>query len=385
MARRSARSGLVLATQKRGSITWRSTSLRLVFDVTPLSHPRTGIGNYMLGMLGGLAEVAGEHELVFFAPTGPRNASRVREALEGIPGERRIVVVPPPSNVWRKLWSRAQRLPVERIVGRLDVFHFSDWMYPPQRGGLRTTTVHDLGPIHHPEWVDPRTRALHVPKARHAAKTCDLMFANSRYTAGDVEETLAFPAERIVVAYPGLHKRFLADGPRADLGSPYVFAAATLEPRKNLETLLEAFALVRVRRPELQLVIAGAPGWGGRQPEGEGVRVLGYVADDDLPPLYRGAVAFVLPSLFEGFGIPVVEAMACGAPAVVSSHPSLDEASGEIAIRVEPRSPEAIAGGIERAVSEGETLAGKGRKHAARFTWRACGEAMLRGYEDARG
>ena len=355
--------------------------MRLVFDVTPLSHPRTGIGNYMLGMLGGLAEVAGDdHELVFFAPTGPRNVGRVRRALVGIPGERRIFPIPPPSNLWRQSWSRLGRPAVERFAGELDVFHFSDWMYPSQRGGLRTTTVHDLGPIHHPEWVDRRTRALHVPKARHAAKTCDLMFANSRYTADDVQRTLGFPAERTVVAYPGIHERFRPEGEAADLGSPYLLAAASFEPRKNLETLLEAFALVRARRPELQLVIAGAE----PETEAEGVRYLGYVDDADLPGLYRGAEAFVFPSLFEGFGIPVVEALACGTCAVVSSHPSLDEASVEAAVRVEPLGAEAIAAGLEQALAEGRAGASLGIEHAKQFTWRACGEAMLRGYESAR-
>jgi glycosyltransferase involved in cell wall biosynthesis len=355
--------------------------VRLVFDVTPLSHPRTGIGNYMLGMLGGLADVAGDdHQLVFFAPTGPRNAGRVRAALDGIAGERRIFAIPPPSNLWRKLWSRAQRPAVERLVGALDVFHFSDWMYPAQRGGLRTTTVHDLGPIHHPEWVDPRTRALHVPKARHAAKTCDLVFANSRYTADDVERTLGFPRKGIVVAYPGIHERFRPEGGSADLGAPYVLAAASFEPRKNLETLLDAFALVRSRRRDLQLVVAGPD----REVEAEGVRCLGYVEDDDLPGLYRGAEAFVFPSLFEGFGIPVVEAMACGTTAVVSAHPSLDEASGDAAIRVEPKSAEAIAVGIEHALNKGGAQTRLGIEHASKFTWRACGEAMLRGYESAQ-
>jgi len=254
-------------------------------------------------------------------------------------------------------------------------------MYPPQRGGLRTTTVHDLGPIHHPAWVDARTRALHIPKARHSAKTCDLLFANSRYTADDVEATLGVPRERIVVAYPGIHERFQPDGPAAELGFPYLFTAASFEPRKNLETLLEAFALLRARRPELQLVIAGT----GPDVAMEGVRLLGYVEDAELPPLYRGAEAFVFPSLFEGFGIPVVEALACGTPAVVSSHPSLDEACGGIAIRAEPKSPETLAAGIERALSEGRRLAPRGIEHARRFTWRACGAAMLSGYEGARG
>jgi glycosyltransferase involved in cell wall biosynthesis len=356
--------------------------VRIVIDVTPLSHLRTGIGNYMLGMLGGLAEAAdGRHELVHFAPTGPRNVRRLQAALDGIPGTRRLIVIPPPSNVWRKLWSRQQRVPVELLAGKLDVFHFSDWMYPPQRAGLRTTTIHDLLPLHHPEWIDPRTRALHVPKYRHAAESCDLIFANSRFTADDVARTLGFPRERVVIAYPGIHERFRPEGRRQDFGGPYLFAAATLEPRKNLDTLLAAFAIVRSERLALQLIVAGPPGWGGRAVTGEGVHALGYVDDDELPAFYRGAAAFVYPSLFEGFGIPVVEAMASGTPAVVSSHRSLDEASGEVAIRADPLSAESFANGIERALAQRDTVVPRGLEHAARFTWRACGDAMLRGYE----
>jgi glycosyltransferase involved in cell wall biosynthesis len=355
--------------------------VRLVFDVTPLSHPLTGIGNYMLGMLGGIAEASeGRHELVFFAPTGPQNRHRVRAALNGIPGERKIVPVPPPSNLWRGLWSRVHRIPVERFVGSLDAFHFSDWMYPPQRGGMRTTTVHDLGPIHFPEWVDSRTRRLHVPKALHAAKTCDLLFANSRYTADDVVRTLGVTEDRVVVAYPGIHARYLEDGPRAERPAPYLLTTATSEPRKNLKNLLAAFALLRARRPELELLVVGEK---HEKPPG-GARFLGYVAAKDLPALYRGAEAFVFPSLFEGFGIPVVEAMASGIPTVVSTHNSLDEASGDAAIRVDPLSPDEIASGIETALTEGRTLVPRGLEHARKFTWRACGEAMLRGYESAR-
>jgi glycosyltransferase involved in cell wall biosynthesis len=356
--------------------------MRIVLDVTPLSHPRTGIGNYMLGMLNGLAEAAdGHHELVHFAPTGPRNVARLRDALDGIPGKRRLIVLPPPSTVWRKLWSRTQWLPVERLVGRLDVFHFSDWMYPPQRSGVRTTTVHDLIPLHYPEWVDPRTRALHVPKYHHAATTCDVIFTNSQFTADDVATTLGVSRERLVVAHPGIHPRFTRDGPAANLDGPFVFTAATIEPRKNLARLLEAFAVLRRARPELQLVIAGP----GETLTGEGVKALGYVRDEELPPLYRGAEAFVFPSLFEGFGIPAVEAMASGTPAVVSSHPSMDEASGDAAVRVDPGDPEAIAAGIERAIAERETLVPRGLDHASTFSWRACGEAILRGYEQAHG
>jgi glycosyltransferase involved in cell wall biosynthesis len=141
---------------------------------------------------------------------------------------------------------------------------------------------------------------------------------------------------------------------------------------------------VRARRPDLQLVVAGAPvAWAEHDLVGEGVRALGFVPDADLPALYRGASALAYPSLLEGFGIPVVEAMASGTPVVTSSHPSLDDAAGDAAVRADPRSPAAIASAIERVLAERERLVPLGLEHARRFTWKACGEALLAGYERA--
>jgi glycosyltransferase involved in cell wall biosynthesis len=335
--------------------------VRIVVDVTPLSHPRTGIGNYIRGMLGGLAEAAGDkHEVVAFTPVSMRARARLKDALDGIPVERRLITLPPPAHAWRTVWSRSGLLPVERLAGALDVFHFSDWMYPPQRAGLRTTTIYDLVPLRFPEWVHPRTRATNLRKYQHAAKTCDRIAAISNFTADDIAERLRFPRERIVVAYPGVDERFRPQGSGPD--GDYVLMLAPGDPRKNYAGLAAAFELVRSRHPELRLL---APV---------------HVADDELPALYRGAAVFAYPTFFEGFGIPVLEAMASGTPVVASSHASLDEASGDAAVRVDPESPEAIAEGIERALAERESLVARGLEQARRFTWRACGEAHLHGF-----
>jgi glycosyltransferase involved in cell wall biosynthesis len=349
--------------------------VRIVVDVSPLARPRTGIGNYVRGMVAGLAEAgAKEHELVAFGPSGPRGRGRIREALAGLPVEVRTPLAP---HALRQAWSRSRRMPVERVLGPLDVFHFSDWMYPPQRGGLRATTVHDLVPLRHPEWVEPETVRMHGPKYEHAARTCDRIFVNSRFTGREVVELLGVPEERIRVAYPGIDPVFAPDGAAADLGGPYVLAVGTLEPRKNLPALVAAFAVLRRRHPELQLALAGLEGWEERPLEADGVRLLGFVSDAELARLYRGAAAFAYPSRFEGFGMPVVEALASGVPAVVSSHPSLDEACGEAAIRVDPEDAPAFADALERALEEPR---GRGLGHASRFTWRACGAAVLTGY-----
>ena len=325
--------------------------MRIAFDVSPLSHPLLGIGNYIRGSLEGLAEAsAGRHELVAFAPTSLRGPERIRAALAGIDVELRTWRLPL-SQMVRTAWSRAQRPAAERLLGSFDVLHFSDWMYPPQRGGVRATTIYDLVPLHFREWVTPTTYAMHSRKYENAAATCDVVFAISEYTKRDIVETLGVPEARLHVAYPAVKDEFRPDGPAADLGAPYVLTVATLEPRKNLQTLVDAHRLLG---DSLLLAVAGGEGW-GEQAElaGPRVRRLGFVSDAELARLYRGAAVAVYPSRFEGFGLPVVEAMACGCPVVVSSHPSLDEASGNAAVRADPDDPAALASQSSRRSPSG--------------------------------
>ncbi|MGZ4461602.1 MAG: glycosyltransferase family 4 protein [Gaiellaceae bacterium] len=357
--------------------------MRVVFDVSPLSHPLTGVGNYIRGMLAGLVEAAGEDdEIVPFAPTSSWGVGYLRSALEGIDTPRSVRVLPFAHAV-RTAWSKLGRPPVERFAGRLDAFHYSDWMYPTQRGGVRATTVHDLVPLRFPEWVQGRTRRMHRAKYRHMQQHCDIVFCNSRYTANDVQELLSIPAERLRVAHPAVGSPFGREGERADLGRPFLLSVATQEPRKNLSTLLRAVDLLD---GELALALVGAEGWGASLPiVGERVIRLGYVSTEELARLYRGASAFVYPSLFEGYGMPVAEAMACGAPCVVSSHPSLNEVCGDAAVRVEPLEPESIADGIREALSRREELVEAGVAQTAGWSWRDVGAALLEGYREASG
>jgi glycosyltransferase involved in cell wall biosynthesis len=355
--------------------------VRIAFDVSPLSHEPTGIGNYIRGSLAGLAEAAGgEHEIVAFAPTSPEGKRRIPELVGDLPVTLRLRLLPF-AHHWRQAWSRLGRPPVERFLGPVDVLHYSDWMFPPQRSGIRSTMIHDLVPLHHREWVTPRTYSMHSAKYRNAL-TCDTVFVNSEYTGRDVEKTLGIDPARIHVAPPGVGAEFSADGERADLGGSYVLTVATLEPRKNLSVLVDAHRLLDGR---YLLAVAGAQGWGAQPAlDAPGIVRLGRPSDAELAALYRGAAVVAYPSQFEGFGIPIVEAMASGVPVVASSHASLDEAAGDAALRADPSDAEAWGGALVEAHDRRDELVPLGLAHARSFTWRRVGETMLAAWAAAR-
>jgi glycosyltransferase involved in cell wall biosynthesis len=336
--------------------------VRIAYDVTPLSHPRTGVGNYILGALKGMLEQGADDELLAFGPVSIRGRKHLDDALAGLDVERRILTVPF-AHATRRAWGALRHPVAERLVGRFDVLHFTDWMRPPQRQGVRATMIHDLGPLHFPDRLHPRTVSMHTTNAREAQR-CDLVFVNSEYTAHDVNERLGIAEDRIRVAYPGVARAFTPDGPSA-FREPFIFSTATDTWRKNLTNLQQACELLEEKWPLVN------PAYDGQLSEG------------NIAGLYRGAAVFVYPSRFEGFGMPVIEAMASGTPCVVSNHPSLDEASGDAAVRVDPERPQAIAAGIEEAIERRDELVRRGTEHARAFTWGATGRAHLRGYADA--
>jgi len=258
-----------------------------------------------------------------------------------------------------------------------DVLHCPTYRGPVRDGRVPVVvTVHDLAVFRHPEAFPAWTRAYSrriVPRVLRAARR---IVAVSEFTAGELESVLGVPRAKVSVVPNAVDAVFAAEGPRAE--GDYALAVGTLEPRKNLARAIEA-----ARRLGLELRVVGAQGWGGVEARGGGVTWLGEVDDHELARQYRGALCVVYPSLYEGFGIPVIEAMACGAPVVTSVGGATEEVAGGAAVLVDPLDAAAIAAGIEDAVARADELRRRGLERVRVFSWDESARRTLGVYREA--
>jgi glycosyltransferase involved in cell wall biosynthesis len=255
---------------------------------------------------------------------------------------------------------------------------------PTQRAPVRSrvplvVTFHDLAVLRHPETFNRWTRTysrLALPRVVRAARR---LIAVSEFTKRELLELLDVPEEKVRVVPNAVGAPFSADG-EAEPGD-YVLAVSTLEPRKNLPRLVEAHK--RAGLNGLPLLVAGAAGWGDVRVEGDNVRWLGEVQDEELARLYRGARAVAYVSLYEGFGLPVLEAMACGAPVVAARNGALEEVAGGAAVLVDPLDPDAIAAGLAEAIDRRDELRPRGLERAGAFDWREVARETVAVYREA--
>ncbi len=362
--------------------------MRIAIDATPLLLRSAGVKNFLYYWILHLRRLAGVEAILTFP-----FASRI-----GALDHERSVVGRWPTLTglgWLHLANYSGLPILNRIGRRVDVFHASQQLHNPPRNCRLTATIHDMTC-----WLMPalHTRA-NVAAARKFATAvltrADGLIAVSENSRRDAVGMLGLPPERIEVIYQGVDEAFFAVAPEAvpavrarySLGRPYLLFVGTVEPRKNLATLLEAYqALAPSLRGEFELVVAGPAGWGERRlverlrAGGGGLRYLGYVPEPDLPGLTAGATLFIYPSLYEGFGLPVAQAMAAGVPVVTSRASSLPEITDGAAVLVDPRSPAELCAALERllpAPGERTELARRGRAVAQRYHWEACAGRSL--------
>jgi glycosyltransferase involved in cell wall biosynthesis len=394
--------------------------MRVGLDATPLLGLRTGVGRYVAGLVEGFeqlgaggapvppegsgeprrgAPVPEELVLVPFTWRGtrdlPASAGATARGAAGAPrvrcGRRRV-----PARLLAAAWARLAWPPVEWLAGRVDVFHATNFVSPPTRRAAPVLTVHDLTYLHYPRLVtaaSARYREL-VPRGlARGAVVCTPTAA----VGAEVADAYRIPAERVVVTPLGVRPSWLAARPPdpgwlAGRGLPgrYLLFVGSREPRKGLDVLLAAYRELLADQPDAPpLVLAGPPGWGPALDlaglPGGAVRLPGYLREDELASLTAGAAALVCPSRYEGFGLPPLEALACGTPVVASDLPALREVLGTEAELVPVGDAGALAGTLAAVLKDpGDEAARAARQaRAAAFTWPACAAATLAAYRQA--
>ncbi|HEU5010894.1 MAG TPA: glycosyltransferase family 1 protein [Gaiellaceae bacterium] len=315
--------------------------MRVGVDASPLVQTRAGTARVVRGLLAALRDHPGiDVELLSFGGPG-RVSSVVRDAL----------------------WYPVR---LGRRARDLDVLHCTTFRGPVGSRVPVIVTVHDLAILRAPE-AFPRWHRLYGKAGlTRVLRSADAIVAVSEFTGAEVVELAHVPGERIHVVRNGVDAVFTSEGPRAD--GDYVLAVATLEPRKNLARAVDA-----ARGAGVELRVVGARGWGDVDVDSW----VGEVPDAELAALYRGARCLVYPSLYEGFGLPVLEAMACGTPVVTSRGTAMEEVAGSAAVLVDPLSVSAIATGIGEAISRREELVPMGLERARTFTWERAADAVV--------
>lgn len=363
--------------------------MRIGIDFTSAARERAGIGRYTRELIRALSQRDHASQYVLFVPRDAHSALLQFDWPENFS----IARVPLTERVLAALWHRARvPVPVETFIGAVDLFYSPDFLLPPTRARRTIVTVHDLSYVRVPEcFPEPLLRYLNraVPQALQRA---DLILADAESTKQDLADVYCVPPEKIQVLYSGVDTRFrpdVAEEAKSRVRAlthdkPYLLSVGTIQPRKNYVRLIEAFGQLAAqfvtRNSQLQLVICGGRGWMydqvyqtvERLALRERVLFTDFVSDNDLPALYALATLFVYPSLYEGFGLPIAEAMACGAPVISSTSSSLPEVAGDAALYFDPYDVDALAEAMHRALSDESLRANqraKGFAQVKKFSW----------------
>jgi glycosyltransferase involved in cell wall biosynthesis len=360
--------------------------LTVAIDATPLLGAPTGIGVAVRGMVAELARRP-DLDLVGYGLTGTGWA-RLRSKL---PARVRSSRAPMPAAALLRAWARFDRPTGEWWTGPVDVIHGTNFVVPPSRRAVRLVSVWDLTAVRYPELCTSTSRR-YPALVRRAVDEGAWVHTGAASVAAEIVDHFAVDPGRVRVIPPGVEPGRAALQAVAGASShPYLLGLGTSEPRKDFPGLVAAFDDLAGIHANMELRIAGPPGWGEAQLQRaiagarhrDRVRRLGWVGD--VGPLLAGAAVFVYPSRYEGFGLPPLEAMACGVPVVATAAGSLPEVLGDAALLVPVGDPPALAAAIDRVLTDDALRAGlieAGRRRVESFSWRAAGDALVGVYSD---
>lgn len=365
--------------------------MRITIDVSQIIYG-TGVSIYVENLVKNLLTIDKENEYVLFGGS-LRRFSELKKKLHkyhatvrGSSG--REVIFPIPPTLADLIWNRLHILPIEYLVGKIDVFHSSDWSQPPAFA-FKVTTIHDLAPILFPELAGRdfirNVAEAHRTRLGWVKKEADRIIVPSNSTKSDLIN-FGIPEKKIVVIYEGVDEVFNPQKKETvesvkrkyRIGGDYLLAVG-VGLRKNTENIISAFERVRPGR-DLKLVVVGGT---DQTSETRGVIYTGYISNKEKVALYSGAEALVYPSLYEGFGLPILEAYSCKCPVVTSNISSMPEVAGDAAVLVDPSSVDSITEGIKKVLDNKKGLVEKGIKRVKEFSWQKAAEKTLKVYNEA--
>lgn len=360
--------------------------MRVGVDATPLLGPRTGVGTYVANLLTALAAGHRPPELIATAFTGRRRVPLADAVPPGVEVRSRRI----PARVLNAFWRRVDWPSLELVTGRVDVFHGTNFRAPPSGRAASVVTIHDLAYLKMPETVDQASLAYQeiVPRALDRGTA---VCAVSHAMAAEIMDAYGLSADRVHVTPLGVDPSWLAtDATPAEpavsvLPQDYLLAVGTVEPRKNLASIVQAYRLAGRSGVDLPpLVIAGPAGWGaGLDLSGLAagqVVSTGYLPFAELQQVVARAALFVFPSLYEGFGLPPLEALACGVPVVASDLAVTREVLGDQSTFTDATSPATLLASIQEALERPVGTRESRRARAASFTWQECARTTMEMY-----
>ncbi len=358
--------------------------MKVALEATALLGEKSGVGQFVMGAVSALNSLPGV-DLSAFAVTWRRRGQLAQRLPSGV----RPCGLPMPARPLNRMWSSFEFPPVELFLGKVDVVHGTNFVVPPAILANRVVTVHDLTPLRFPEFC--RAEVLVFPRlVKRAMDRGAIVHTPSEFVRREVIELLGGDPDRVVAVAHGIGE-VSEDALSMQLTEPhprYLLALGTIEPRKDYITLLRAFDRVAESEPDLRLVIAGGRGWGFDEFKAELERTknrarvdyVGYVDDHRRVELLRGASVFVYPSIYEGFGFPPLEAMACRTPVVTTRAGAIEEVVGDAAILAEVGDPHGLADAIDSVLNDQpirSRLIGEGQARVKQFTWHRAAEGLL--------
>lgn len=369
-------------------------------DISVLNDKqRTGIGNYTYQLINELLKMNTRDKFILFGFATFQTYNYLKNIDLGKYPNVEIKIIQIPARSFRTtflLWQKINWPPIEKFIGPVDLFHSFNWYMPPQRSGRKVATIFDLTSVLYPQWHEEKTSQLDKIRFRRIVRNADLVLAISQSAKDDFLKLK--PKGRMEIIYPAADSLYNPEINQKEtdivlkkynLQPGFFLSVATLEPRKNFKNLIKGYLESRL---EIPLILVGKIGWKNEDLinmlNHKNIKMLGFVTNEELKILYQQSLCLVYPSFYEGFGIPVLEAMACGAPVITSNTSSLPEVGDDVVFYINPESTKGISRALVKMSSDvdfRQTLSRKSIIQAKKFSWKNSAEKLNSLYREITG